>query len=197
VSSRVLAAFDILRAVGVLALIAYSVTAADAPQFATKAMTARAICYPFSLVIVPVGVWISRRRLHGRAPAPYPHLLGILVTAPFVIDLGGNALDLYDSIEHFDDWAHMFNPVLFVIAACIFFASTGVPKWTVAIMAFGVGSTFHVAWELIEGQILMQLANVDLGITLADTLSDLAWGLVGSGVGVAVALTGLHLRRHA
>jgi hypothetical protein len=201
VTSRYLAVLDVVLAAGVLALIAYSVSAADAPQFATKAMTTRAICYPFSLVLVPIGVWISsrggRRRSEGRSSLPYPHVLGILVTMPFIIDLGGNALDLYDSIEHFDDWVHMFNPVLFVIAACFVIASTGIPRWAVAVMGFGVGNTFHIAWELIEGQVLMQLANVDLGITLADTLSDLAWGLVGSGVGVAVALTTLHLRSRA
>ena len=182
-----------LVAAAIVGLIIYSVAYGDAPQLRTKAMTVRAVLYPLSLLIVPIGMWVKRSRERRRTTArmPWPHLLAVLVTLPFAIDLAGNALDFYDSIEHFDDWVHLGNPVLFVAAVSLVFAATGVPRWTVAVMAFGIGSTFHILWEMTEGQLLEKIANVDLHISLADTLSDLAWGLVGSGMGVAIALGAL------
>ncbi|MCW2973361.1 MAG: hypothetical protein JWN72_1634 [Thermoleophilia bacterium] len=193
--ARVVVAVEVLVAVAVVATIVWSVAVGDAPQLRTKAMSVRAVLYPLCLVIVPVGMWLRRRheRRRGAVRMPWPHLLAVLVTLPFAIDLVGNALDLYDSIEHFDDAIHLLNPVLFVIAVSLALAATGVPRWTVGVMAFGVGSTFHILWEMTEGQLLERIANVDLHISLADTLSDLAWGLVGSAVGVAVALVALRL----
>jgi hypothetical protein len=68
-------------------LLLFSVTS-GLDRFNGKAMWARALAYPVAALIVPV-VW----RLRGR-PQPYPHLIDILVVLPFVIDTGGNVLDL-------------------------------------------------------------------------------------------------------
>ncbi len=51
-----------------ISLLIFSVTAPDLPQFAGKAMTARALTYPLSALLIPVVWW-----LRGR-PLPYPHL---------------------------------------------------------------------------------------------------------------------------
>jgi hypothetical protein len=68
-------------------------------RFNGKAMLVRALTYPIAALVVPVA-W----RLRG-ARRPYPHLVDALIVLPFVIDTGGNVLDLY-SVSWFDDLAH-------------------------------------------------------------------------------------------
>ena len=74
-----------------LGLLLFSVLAPELPQFAGKAMTARALTYPLAALVVPVVWWLRGR---GR---PYPHLVDVLVVLPFVIDVASNALDLYST----------------------------------------------------------------------------------------------------
>ena len=77
--------------------------APDLPQFQGKAMVARALTYPLATLLIPA-LWWTRGR-----PLPYPHLPDILVVPPFVIDMGGNALNLYDTVDSFDLFAHWLN----------------------------------------------------------------------------------------
>ena len=76
------------------------------PQFDGKAMAARLLLFPLAAAVVPVGWWLVRRRHRRRDPSArvaFPWAAATLLVLPFVIDLAGNALDLYDSIERFDD----------------------------------------------------------------------------------------------
>ncbi|MCW2962089.1 MAG: hypothetical protein JWM90_2476 [Thermoleophilia bacterium] len=182
---RLVAIADILAGIGVFALLAWSLVHADEPQFQGKAMTARLICFPIAVLLVPVLAWLLRGR-HG--PRPYPHGIGLLVTVPFLVDLLGNAAGWYHDFEHFDDWVHAGSPALFVAAVTLLFATLAVSSWIVWLLAIGVGSTGHILWELIEYWLLVRFRADELGLTLADTLSDLGWGLVGSVVGVAMAV---------
>jgi hypothetical protein len=61
----------------------------------------RALTYPLATLIVPVAWWLVRRRRRG--PVGYPYALDILLASPFLVDTLGNALDLYDSIDWWDD----------------------------------------------------------------------------------------------
>lgn len=45
----------------------------------------------------------------GHAPPRYPGLIALLVTVPFLVDVAGNALDLYDRLAWFDDVCHLVN----------------------------------------------------------------------------------------
>jgi hypothetical protein len=48
--------------------------------------------------------------LYGRKRSDgYPYALDIILTLPFLIDVAGNALDLYDSIDWWDDANHFVN----------------------------------------------------------------------------------------
>ncbi len=144
-------------------------------------MLARQLTFPLSMLVVPL-VWLLLR-----PPGAYPHGIDLLVTLPFVIDLAGNASNAFNSIEYFDDAVHAINPVLIVTAITVVSRRRGHSRWVAALIASGLGSTGHILFEIIEFQ-LFTGGNARLNLTLADTLSDLGWGIVGSCIGVVLGL---------
>src|SRR5215216_4445876 len=61
-------------------------------------MLGRAFTYPIAALIVPVTWWLlsrSRRR-------EYPYTIDILLVLPFLVDVAGNATNLYDTISWWD-----------------------------------------------------------------------------------------------
>ena len=75
-------------------------------QFEGKAFVRRLATYPVAALVVPL-VWTLRRRRPS-----YPYAADVLLTLPFLIDTAGNALDLYDMIEWWDDANHLVNRAL-------------------------------------------------------------------------------------
>jgi hypothetical protein len=147
-------------------------------RFSGKAMWARALTYPLAALIVPV-LW----RLRGR-PRPYPHLIDILVVLPFVIDTGGNVLDLY-SLWWFDDVAHFLNWLILVSAFALALQRTDLrrlPSWAIAV---GFGAATEILWELGEYTV-MKLGSSGLQLTYEDTIGDLALGGAGTLLGATV-----------
>ena len=84
----------------------YAVANPDLPQYSGKAMLGRALTFPIAALLVPAVWWLRFR------DRPYPVDVDLLFTAPFLIDVVGNALGLYDSIEWWDDANHFFNWML-------------------------------------------------------------------------------------
>jgi hypothetical protein len=72
-------------------------------RFAGKAFGWRLVGYTIAALIVPA-IW----HLRGRR-RPYPFAVDMLFVLPFLIDTAGNALDLYDSIDWWDDANHFVN----------------------------------------------------------------------------------------
>jgi hypothetical protein len=169
-------------------LLVWSATHGDLPQFQGKAMAGRLACFPLAAAVVPAGWWLARRRL--RRPVPFPYAAAVLMTLPFVIDLAGNATRLYVELEDFDDAVHAVNPVLFVAALALLLDRTRVPRWATWTMAFGIGCAGHIVWEIIEYLLLEGVGAVELDLSLRDTLSDQAWGLLGAVVGASLPLLG-------
>jgi len=95
---------DVLVKVATVALLAWAVASPDLPQFQGKAFTGRAIAYPIALLVLPIAWWLFARR-----SIPYPVLPDTLIGLPFLIDVLGNALNLYDSIDAWDDLNHLVN----------------------------------------------------------------------------------------
>lgn len=158
-------------------LLLFSV-ASDLARFNGKAMLARALTYPLAALIVPI-VW----RLRGR-PEPYPHLIDILIVLPFVIDTGGNVLDLY-SIWWFDDVAHFLNWLILVSAFALALRRTSLgrlPSWSIAV---GFGAATEILWELGEYAV-MKLGSSGLQLTYEDTIGDLALGGAGTLLGATL-----------
>ena len=100
--SRPLVVVDVAVKVATIGLLAWAVLNPDLPQLSGKAFTARAVVYPIALVVLPIGWWLL-----GRARMAFPVVADILLGLPFLIDVAGNALDLYDTIAWWDDANHL------------------------------------------------------------------------------------------
>src|SRR5262245_53723510 len=95
---------DVAVKLATVALLAYALLNPQLPQFQGKAFAGRAIAYPIALLALPVIWWLfARRRI------PFPVSSDILIGLPFLIDVVGNALNLYDTVDHWDDLNHFVN----------------------------------------------------------------------------------------
>ena len=76
-------------------------------RFADKAFGARMLAYAVLMALVPA-IWflVERRRRTGQRP---PYGAFSLVLLPFLVDVTGNSLDLYDSLVFWDDLNHFVN----------------------------------------------------------------------------------------
>lgn len=174
-----------VKLIGV-ALIATSLVLGDADRFRDKAMGARAIAYPL-MCAVPAGIWLIARRLRPATPRrPYPHLVDALVTLPFLLDLGGNALDLFDTISWWDDLLHFLNWFLLGSAlAAVLAADARRKRWEVAWMVAGAGAVAAIVWELAEYQSFVLKVEA-VGI-YRDTVGDLVLGCSGAALAGVLA----------
>lgn len=172
-STRTLAAVNLAAKLLLVGLLLYSVTNQDLARFAGKAMTTRALTYPIAALIVPLG-WL----LMGR-PRPYPHGADALLVAPFLIDVAGNAADLYNTVVRFDDVAHATTWMLLVLGVGALLLRLGLPPWVTGALCIGFGAASHILWEIIE-YLLMVSGSSGLQLTYGDTIGDLALSLSGS-----------------
>lgn len=160
-----------------LGLLLFGVFAPDLPQFEGKAWLGRALTYPIALVIVPVGWAIARRRRDR--PVAYPYVMDILVALPFLIDTAGNAANLYDTIDWWDDANHFVNWAILVAAFCqllIRLPLGALAGWAIAV---GFGAVTAILWEI--GEYFAFIRNSpELDTAYTDTLGDLSLGLGGS-----------------
>jgi hypothetical protein len=122
----------------------------------------------------------------------YPVAADILLTAPFLIDVVGNALDLYDSIEWWDDANHLVNWALHTAAAGLLLRATGLAPLVRFGLAIAWASTTAVLWEFAEYLTFIR-GGAEEATAYADTLGDLALGLLG-GLVAAVLTAGLVAR---
>lgn len=170
---RLLPALNLAAKLLLIALLVYAMTNLELDRFAGKAMTARAFLYPVSIVVIPIG-WALRGRKH-----PYPHLADLFLVLPFLIDVGGNALDLYNTVVWFDDAAHAVTWMFLVLAVGSLILRVGLEPWIAACLAIGFGAVSHILWEIIEF-VAMWIGSPGLQLTYGDTIGDLALSLCGT-----------------
>ena len=113
-------------------------------QFEGKAFGWRLVSYPLSTVIVPLAWWLARK------PRPYPYAIDTLLVAPFVIDAAGNALDLSDTIDWWDDLNHFANWALLSLAVGLLVVRLRQRPWPALLIVIGVGATTAILWEMAE-----------------------------------------------
>jgi hypothetical protein len=173
-------------------LLLVAVARPDLPQFAGKAMAGRAIGYPLAVLVVPAVWWLVNRRL----PVSYPYDVDILITLPFLIDVAGNAADLYDSIDWWDDANHFVNWALLTLGMARLLTRLPLERSVVAGLTVGFGATTAIVWEYLEYVTFIR-NSPELDTAYTDTLLDLALGLSGSVVAAVLATTVLwpHRRR--
>jgi hypothetical protein len=168
--------------VGVLAatiaqLLAATFWASDLPQFEGKGFAARLIAYPLVMVAVPA-VWIAvaRRR---RDTAPLPWLGFALIMLPFLIDVTGNTVDLYDSVVWWDDANHFVNWFLLCSGIGVLLLRARIsPTWALGLLVTGIGGLLAIGWELAEWYSFIR-HGTELDTAYTDTLGDEALGTLG------------------
>jgi hypothetical protein len=177
VRSRRLIAVDVAIKLATVTLLAWAVLNPDLPQFASKAFTGRAIAYPIALLVLPA-IWWLMGRPRGIA---FPVAADILLGSPFLIDVVGNALNLYDSIEWWDDANHLVNWFLHTAAVGLLLRLGSWGPRTRAALAVGWSATTAILWELAE-YVAFVPNSPEAATAYADTLGDLALGLIGGTV---------------
>jgi hypothetical protein len=167
------------------ALLALAVAFPEWDRFADKAMGVRVAAYPAAVMLVTL-VWALRS---GRDRSrPFPWDVDLLVTLPFLVDVAGNAADLYDTVTWFDDACHFGNWALLSGAAGVALRRwAGLRPWTLALTCAGAGAIAAILWEFFEYGVFI-LDTPETVTIYRDTIGDLMLGLAGSTVaGLLVA----------
>ena len=177
---------DVGVKVATVALLAWAFLSPELPQFQGKAFTGRAVAYPIALLALPV-LW----RLFARRRIPFPVVPDLLIGLPFLIDVAGNALNLYDTIEVWDDLNHLVNWGLHTAAIGLLLRYGDWGFWTRIVLAVAWAVTTTVLWELAEFATFVQ-NSPEAATAYADTLGDLALGMTG---GLVAAVAAARLAR--
>jgi hypothetical protein len=179
-STRLALVADVAIKLATVGLLVWAALSPDLPQFQDKAFTGRLIAYPVALLILPIGWW-----LFGRRRIPFPVAADILFGLPFLIDVAGNALNLYDTIDWWDDANHLVNWALHTSAVGLLLRFGSWTPATRVALAFGYAVTSAVVWELAEFVTFVP-NSPEAATAYADTLLDLALGMVGGLAGAIV-----------
>jgi hypothetical protein len=171
--SRGWLALDVLVKLGTVALLAWAIASPDLPQFQGKAFTGRALAYPIALLATPIAWW-----LFARQRIPFPVVPDLLIGLPFLIDVLGNALNLYDTIDAWDDLNHLGNWALHTTAVGLLLRYGAWGPWTRVALAFCWAVTSAVLWEFAEFATFVQ-NSPEAATAYSDTLGDLALGMIG------------------
>lgn len=180
-------AIDLLLKAALAGLLLFTLLRPDLPQFADKAILGRAIAYPLAAALVPIIWWMRRFRSPSsdRRRSPYPALIDALLTAPFLIDVAGNAADLYDTITWWDDANHAVNWTLLVGAITLAYRNLPISRGVLFGLGVGAGAITAIGWEAAEYVTFIR-NSPELATAYTDTLGDLVLGLSGSVVAAAI-----------
>lgn len=177
---RALVVLDVAAKAALIVLLVHALLNPELTQYADKAMQWRATSYPVAVLAIPVAWWFAWR------PRPFPVVTDLLFTLAFLIDTLGNALDLYDTIEWWDDLNHFGNWILLSAA----FVALGWPRdasrLTRVALGVGFGAVAAILWELAE-YVTFIPGSPEAATAYRDTLGDLGLGLLGSLVGASLA----------
>jgi hypothetical protein len=151
------------------------------PQFEGKGFTARHVLYPVMMLLVPA-LWWWRSR--DRQQPPWSGFT--LVMTPFLIDVTGNTLDLYDRVVWFDDACHFGNWFLLTLGLALVVRVDRLrPAWARTLAVVGGGALLAVGWEVGEWFAFIRYGT-ELATAYQDTLGDEVLGTSGSALAAAV-----------
>ncbi len=154
-------------------------------RFADKAFGARLVAYPLLMLLTPAVWFLVTRRREPRPEAPYGAFA--LVMLPFLVDVTGNSLDLYDAIGWWDDLNHFANWALLLSGIGLIVCRDVRPGWAVVVLVTGLGALLAIGWELGEWFTFIR-HGTELDTAYEDTLGDEALGTLGALVaGLVVA----------
>jgi hypothetical protein len=157
------------------------------PQFEGKGFGARLVAYPVMMLLVPAG-WQAYqhysygRRRRGADASPLPWAGFALIMTPFLIDVTGNTLDLYDSLSWWDDANHFVNWFLLCAGIGLLLLRADIrPAWSLGLLVAGIGALLAVVWEIGEWYTFIR-HGTELGTAYEDTLFDETLGSLGGAI---------------
>ncbi|RJS47174.1 hypothetical protein [Nocardioides cavernaquae] len=152
-------------------------------QFEGKAFGSRLAAYPALMLVVPAVWW----RMHRDQGAVVPWGAFALIMSPFLIDVTGNSLDLYDRVIWWDDANHFVNWALLCGGLGLLVRPQLTPRWVLVLAITGLGAILAIGWELGEWVSFIR-QGTELDTAYTDTLGDEALGTLGALMaGVALA----------
>jgi hypothetical protein len=146
-------------------------------RFADKAFGARLVAYPLLMLLAPAIWWVVVRRRDRDARPPYGAFT--LVMLPFLVDVTGNSLDLYDTVVWWDDFNHWINWLLLLTGIGLLVAEDVRPDWALVAVVCGLGAVLAIGWELGEWWTFIR-HGTELDTAYEDTLGDLTLGTLGA-----------------
>jgi hypothetical protein len=156
------------------------------PQFEGKGFGARLVAYPVLMAAVPACWLLSTRRRSGGSDVPW--VAFSLIMAPFLVDVTGNSLNLYDAVSWWDDVNHFVNWLLLCAGCGLLLGRVGSPpRWFLVVTITGLGALLAIGWELGEWYTFIR-HGTELHTAYQDTLGDEALGTAG-GLVAAVLVT--------
>lgn len=166
-----------------------------------KATTARLIVYPLGAAAIPLWFWLLGRRRSGRAPwrVGYPWAADLLITLPWLLDTLGNRLNLFDTVNWWDDAMHLINWALLTAGVLVGFVRRDLGRGLFVLVAVGFGGAAALCWEVGEYAAFIR-HSPELQTAYTDTLGDLTLGTLGSVVAALIVHQALrhpvtHLRQ--
>jgi hypothetical protein len=146
------------------------------PQYDGKGFGYRLIVYPVLMLAAPV-TWWWRNRDRG-VDAPWTAFA--LIMAPFLVDITGNTVDLYDRVDWWDNANHFVNWALLLAGLGLLIARLDVrPRWLLVVVITGLGAVLAVGWEIGEWYTFIR-RGTELDGAYEDTLSDELLGTLGA-----------------
>lgn len=146
-------------------------------RFADKAFGARLIAYPALMLLAPLLSWLVVDRRDRTTPPPYAAFT--LIMLPFLVDVTGNSLNLYDALHWWDDVNHYVNWLLLLAGLGLLVARDVRPPWAMVLLVTGLGAILAIGWELGEWFTFIR-HGTELDTAYEDTLGDLTLGTLGS-----------------
>ena len=147
-------------------------------QFEGQGFGARLVAYPVMMLALPVGYWAWSRRQRAEHPTPWDAYA--LIWLPFLIDVTGNTLNLYDSITWWDDANHLVNWFLLSAGIGLIVSRTTVTQpWALLWLTAGFGALLAIVWEVGEYFAFIRFGS-ELDGAYEDTLGDEVLGTVGA-----------------
>jgi hypothetical protein len=157
-------------------------------RFEDKGFGWRLIFYPVMIFALPV-LW----RLFGRGT--YPYAADALITLPFLVDVLGNVLDLYDAIGWWDDANHFANWLFLTLGIGVLLLRTHHEPVVLAAFVLAFGVTAGVLWELGEYLTFIRTNEDEFDTAYTDTLGDLTLDLCGTLVAAGITYSAARRRR--
>ncbi|WBQ05907.1 hypothetical protein [Kribbella sp. CA-293567] len=168
----------LLAKIALFALLLTALIWPDLSGIKGKASTARLVVYPIGALVLPLW-WFAYGRAKSKLHKAFPWHADLLLTLPWLIDLLGNRLNLFDTITWWDDAMHFSLWALLTAGALTAFAPRDLSRALTAVVALGFGATAAVIWELGE-YVAFVRHSTELQTAYTDTLGDLTLGSLGA-----------------